>query len=252
MMDKDNERLQSIVREEFLRDESATGNIGTYKEKRLHKILKRFYEPDECFHEIPVGNYVADILRENEIVEIQTGSFYPMKDKIRYYLEQTECSVTIVRPLPHIKWCVWIDPASGEAVSRRKSPKKMMPKDILRDWYYLKDYVGNKRLKIVFLLMETEEYRLLDGWSKNKKKGSHRFEFVPLNIIDQQVFCEGRDYLVFLPSDLPKSFTAAEYMKATGIKSYAAYSLLSILCALGFLVKSNEKKGRSDLYFKSF
>lgn len=247
----ENTRLQIIMREEFFRDERVIKDIGTYKEKRLHRILKRFYEPNEDLHEIPIGNYIADVLRENEIVEIQTGSFYPMKDKIRYYLEETEYSVTIVRPLAHIKWCVWIDPSSGEVVSKRRSPKKTLPKDVLRDWYYLSEFVENKRLKIVFLLMEMEEYRTLDGWSKNRKKGSHRCELIPINIVDEQIFCDPLDYLVFLPENLQESFTAAEYMKASGIGSYSAYSALNILCSLGFIEKSQEKKGRSKLYFRS-
>ena len=36
--------------------------IGTLSEKTVHAILKNYYEPDEDHQEIPIENYVADIL----------------------------------------------------------------------------------------------------------------------------------------------------------------------------------------------
>jgi flavorubredoxin len=38
--------------------------INTMGEKRLHQVLKRYYEPDETRHEQKVGRHIADILRE--------------------------------------------------------------------------------------------------------------------------------------------------------------------------------------------
>ena len=48
------------------------GGIGTLGEKSLHAALKLYYEPDSSRHEIPVGQYVADIVNEEGIIEIQT------------------------------------------------------------------------------------------------------------------------------------------------------------------------------------
>ena len=90
------------VQKNLSEDAREGSNIGTYKEKRLHRILKEFYEADLSHHEIKIGNYIADVLIENEIIEIQTGSFYPMVDKLRYYLENTDYKIRVVRPLPYI------------------------------------------------------------------------------------------------------------------------------------------------------
>ncbi len=248
MREGDKLRFELCIRENILSDRKDGENIGTYKEKRLHQILKKFIEEDEACHEIPVGGYVADILRENEIVEIQTGSFYPMKKKLKYYLEETEYFINIVRPLPYIKWCLWLDGESGEIKSRKRSPKKTLPKDVMRDWLYICDFLGNERLKITYLLLEEEEYRFLCGRSADKKKGSKRFQLIPIGLIDEKVYCGANDYLEFFPSTLGETFTASEYMKASGIRSYGGYAALKILCRLGFIEKSEEKRGRSFLY----
>lgn len=250
MTEFDKLRFELCIRENLLSDKKDGANIGTYKEKRLHQILKRFIEDDEACHEIQIGAYVADVLRGNEIFEVQTGSFYPMKEKLRYYLEQTEYFVNIVRPLPYIKWCVWIDPESGEIKSRKKSPRKTLPKDIMRDMLYICDFLGNERLKITFLLLEEEEYRFLCGWSTDKKRGSKRYQLLPIGLIDERVYGNADDYLEFLPDTLGESFTAGEYMKASGIRSYGGYAALKILCRLGFIEKSEEKRGRSFLYMR--
>ena len=50
-------------------------NIGTYKEKKMHIILKRYFEEDEQYHEVPTNGYIADIRRDGNIIEIETSGF---------------------------------------------------------------------------------------------------------------------------------------------------------------------------------
>ena len=119
-----------------MRENDGDG-IGTYNEKRFHRIFKRFVSEDASCYEIRVGSYVADVLCDGHVTEIQTTSYSKLAPKIKYYLENTDYTVTVVRPLPHIKWCVWLDENSGEVVSKKRSPKKALPKDVLRDWIYL-------------------------------------------------------------------------------------------------------------------
>lgn len=75
--------------------------IGTLKEKTVHAVLKNYYAPDEKMHEVPVGNYVADIYTGNAIMEIQNGNFYKIRTKLDAFLEKYP--VTIVYPIPHNK-----------------------------------------------------------------------------------------------------------------------------------------------------
>jgi len=56
--------------------------IGTYSEKSIHSELKNFYESDKSKQEIPVDKYIADIFNGKEIIEIQTGQFYRLKENL--------------------------------------------------------------------------------------------------------------------------------------------------------------------------
>ena len=78
--------------------------IGMQKEKTLHAVLKAYEDPDVDHHEIPIGNYIADIYREDtgSITEIQTGSFSPLREKLKAFL-----------PLYHVT-VVCISDESGE------------------------------------------------------------------------------------------------------------------------------------------
>ena len=94
--------------------------IGTLQEKTVHVVLKNYYASDEDMHEIPIDNFVADIFTGSEIIEIQNGNFYKMRSKLETFLQQYP--VTVVYPIPHIKWLIWIDEESGECSKKRKSP----------------------------------------------------------------------------------------------------------------------------------
>ena len=48
----------------------GAGGIGTQSEKMLHSILKYSIEPNDNFHEIKRYGSVVDILREDEIYEM--------------------------------------------------------------------------------------------------------------------------------------------------------------------------------------
>ena len=81
--------------------------IGTLSEKTVHAILKNYIEPDEDYQEIPIENYVADIYRDGEIIEIQTRQFNKLRNKLTTFLSLYP--VTIVYPIPREKWVIWID-----------------------------------------------------------------------------------------------------------------------------------------------
>lgn len=83
--------------------EKGMGGIGTLGERTLHMVLKRYFEPDESLHEIRVGGFVADIVRPNGIIEIQTRDFSKLRRKLAAFLELGP--VTVVYPVP---WAGWL------------------------------------------------------------------------------------------------------------------------------------------------
>lgn len=240
-------------------------HIGTLREKRLHAAVKRYLCPDEACHERPVGDLlredgakprrmVADILAEGHILEVQTGGFFPLREKIGWYLTHTPCRVTVVHPIPAVKYLSWIDPEDGSILSRHKSPKRGKVKDVARELYWISDYIGNPRFAVRLLLLELEEYRMADGWSKDRKRGSNRYERFPTALLGDVTLRSPADYAAwFLPPALSAPdaeescppFTAAAYAKATGIRGKATYSTIHLLEKLKLIEQSEEPVGRA-------
>lgn len=251
-------------------DAGAVGGIGTLGEKRLHATVKRYLCDDVTCHERLVGDMaaevdeegnligkkrrmVADILTEGRIFEVQTGGFYPLQKKIDWYLTHTACHITVVHPLPAVRYLSWIDPADGHIISRRKSPKRGQVKHIAKELYWLSPFIGNPRFSIRLLLLELEEYRMADGWSRDGKRGSNRYERFPTALLGDVNLATAADYaLYFLPDTLSadEPFTAATYATATGIRGKATYSMLHLLCDLGLLAET-EKIGRAQGYLRT-
>ena len=235
--------------------------IGTMSEKRMHKTLKRYVCPDESFHEARIqasgvarftgkesgrGGFIADVCVDGDIFEIQTAGFYPLKAKIDFYLKNTDFNVTVVHPLVAEKWTVWIDPETGETTKRRRSPKREKPGDLLPEIFWLVEYLGNERLRFLIPIVEAEEYKILDGWSRDKKKGATKYERIPTALKDELSF-GGDEIETLLPDGLPMSFTSVEFSRATGLRGRRAYYALKLLCLTG-IAEKGEKQGRSYVY----
>ena len=144
--------------------------IGTLSEKTLHAVLKMYYEPDEDNHEVAIDGYFADIYNEHGIIEIQTRQLNKLRDKLSVFLN--EYQVRVVYPMPYEKYLSWIEPETGDITSRRKSPKRCSMYDAMFELYKIKAFLKNQNLKVTLLLIDMEEYKLLNGWSYDKKRGS--------------------------------------------------------------------------------
>ena len=201
---------------------------------------------------------VADILTDGHIMEVQTGGFFPLKPKLGWYLTHTPCRVTVVHPIPAVKYLSWIDPADGSILSRHKSPKRGRVKDVAKELYWVSDFIGDPRFAVRLLLLELEEYRLADGWSKDRKRGSNRYERFPTALLGDVTLWTPADYAAyFLPSALsapdaegtPPVFTAAAYAKATGVRGKATYSTIHLLERLGLIRECEERVGRAAAWY---
>lgn len=223
--------------------------IGTLGEKTIHAVLKNYYAPDCEMQEIPIENFVADIFTGTEIIEIQTRSFNVMRRKLDTFLKQYP--VTIVHPIPHIKWVSWIDEETGEASPKRKSPKKGNPYQAFVELYKIRPFLKNENLHFKFALIDMEEYRLLNGWSRDKKRGSERFDRIPLDFVEEVCIDRREDYMQFVPFDLPEPFTSREFAKCAKIPMRLANVVLLILTDLSVVTRVG-KQGNCYLYELAF
>lgn len=232
--------------------------VGTLSEKTVHAVLKYYYVPNEAYHEIKVGNYVADALFDGEIYEIQSKSFFTMKNKLDLFLKDHD--VTIIYPIPISKTITYIDPDTGEISKPVKSSKKGKLYDIVPEIYGIKDYLKNKKLHFILCFIEMDEYKILDGWSKDKKKGATKMDRTPRKIIGEFRIDKKRDFINLLPGytngrrdkdcPIPVEFTTKDIAELTGVHVSYAQTLLNVLCSLGLTYKIGTK-GRCNIYSMS-
>ena len=211
----------------------------------MHAVFKCYFAPDEAQQEIPIGNYVADIFTGSEIIEIQTRQFNKMRDKLKAFLPLYP--VTIVYPIPREKWLIWVDEDSGELSQPRKSPAKGTLYHVFPELYKIKMFLKDPNLRIRPVLVDMEEYRLLNGWSKDKKKGSTRYDRIPLALAGEAEINCLQDYLQFIPYELEEPFTVKTFAKAAHIRADLAQVVLRVLFYVG-AVQRVGKEGRAWLY----
>lgn len=231
--------------EKIIDKERERKQIGVLSEKTVHAVLKSYLEPDTSYHEVRIEGYFADIAREDEIIEIQTRNFNTLRRKLQVFLERG--FVTVVYPIPYIKWMCWLDEETGEISNPRKSPKKGSAYDSFYELYKIKEYLTHPNLRIHIILMNLEETRILNGWSRDKKRGSTRYDRIPLEIVEE-IYIDGMaDYRRLVPDTLAEGFTSADYQKATRLSPSKARTALHVLNHVGAVTRIG-KSGNSFLY----
>lgn len=213
----------------------------------MHRTLKHYFEPCDQLHEIKVGKYVADIYNDLGITEIQTRAFYLMRAKLEYFL--SICNVTVVHPIPHNKWITWVDIETGTLSKRSKSPKRGSIYDVFHELYGIKFLLNHPNLSVCVMLIDMDEYRYLNGWSRDKKRGSTRCNRIPLALEKEFYINCKEDYLELLPTQLPLQFTATEFSRLTKLNRRHSWEAIEVLKYVG-AIKKIGKNGNAIIYEK--
>lgn len=240
----DNEQFESAIKKIMYGAYRPSG-IGTLGEKTLHAVIKQYMEPYDGSHEIKIGPYIADIVGEDGIIEVQTRGFEKLRKKLAVFLDVSR--VTVVYPVVRTKWLAWIDPDTGEVGKKRKSPKRGTVFEAFYELYKIKALLCHPNLRILLLLIDMEEYRSLNGWSENRKRGSSRHERIPVELAGEVPIANRQDYRKLIPGGLPEQFTTKDYQKHSGISLGGAQTALNVLCYVG-AVRQTGKQGRLKLY----
>lgn len=219
--------------------------IGTLAEKSVHAVLKAYYEPYEDSCEIRIGSYVADIVGEDGIIEIQTRQFSRLTEKLKEYLPL--CHVTIVYPILSEKWIATIDSKTGAVLSRRKSPLHGNLWNLLEELCGIKEFLGNPSLSFRTVLLEAEELRT----AGTKRQKGRKIDLIPLRLLEEHDFNYPMDFSKILPSSLPSNFTSRILAETERIPLSMAQTGLYLLNRLG-CVKRIGKQGKSYLYQKEY
>ncbi|MCD8311873.1 MAG: hypothetical protein LUD43_05170 [Firmicutes bacterium] len=244
--------FQNICCEYNMRGGADEQGIGTYNEKRLHRIIKDYFDAEESDHEVPYRGHVADIKNDTGIIEVQTGALNPLYTKLAVFLPEIE--VTVVHPIIVKKKVFWIEPETGEISDGHLSPQRGCDYDGLVELFNIRSHLTNPRLHIRFMMIAADEYRFNDGWDRSGKRGSHRYEYIPTELYDIISIDEASDYMRFLPDGLDvndEGFTKNEYSamipRSVSSRRRSVTYALNALVAAG-VIKNAGKRKRANVY----
>lgn len=242
---EENKRYFDEITDLLLSREKEENGFGTLQEKTIHEVIKDFYCYDHDFQEQKRGRYIADIAIGDDIWEIQTRAFNRLRGKLSAFLK--EYHVTVIYPVAVEKKIYWLDQETGAITGGRRSPRKGNAYDVFRELYAIRPYLQDPNFSLHVFLMDMEEYKLLNGWSRDKKKGAARYDRLPGKLRDIVRLEHREDYLYFLPDSLPQEFTSLDLAKCAHIPRDTAQTCLLILRDLK-IVELIGKKERSNLH----
>ncbi len=216
-------------------------NIGTYKEKMLHRVLKDYFAADTACQEIPVAGFIADICSADGIIEIQTSGFASMKDKLEAFLPLGP--LTLVYPIARTKWISWIDPQTTSIGKRSRSPKKGKAFDVVPEMIFIRQFLTHPNLTVRAVLLEIDEYRMLDGRrSRSRKRGSTRYERMPIDLCEIYDFNTAEDFVSLLPFAPGEVFTARQLCDTLKYRGRAESAVIRVLMEVGAIVRIGKEK----------
>jgi hypothetical protein len=221
--------------------------IGTVNESPLHAALKAWYaEPGDRI-EVPVDGYIIDILRGDLLVEIQTGSFSSIGDKLADLSGRHP--VRLVYPIAEKKWIVKVND-DGTRVSRRRSPKRGSLEHVFEGLVSFPRLVWRGNFSVDVLLTHEEEIRRHDGSRAWRRRGWVTEERRLLKVVARQLLSTPADVAGLLPADLPHPFSTADLAASLGQPRWLAQKMSYCLRKMG-VIEPTGKRGNAILYMRA-
>lgn len=196
--------------------------IATRNEGPLHASLKEWYRRPGDRLEVPLSGRQIDLVRDDLLVEIQTGSFAAIRSKLRELTR--EHPVRLVYPVPVEKWIVRIG-ASGEVLGRRKSPRRGRLEEAFRELVSLPRLFLEDNFSFEILRVQVEEVRQHHARRARRRKGWVVVERRLLGVLGKRSVARRCDLLAFLPETLEAPFTTADLARGLGIKRELAQKM---------------------------
>lgn len=221
-------------------------NIGTLNEGPLHAALKAWYARSGDRLEVPLEGYVVDIVRGEQLIEIQTGSFAALKAKLRALTSGH--AVTLVYPVAQEKWLLK-RAADGREFGRRKSPRRGSALDLFNELVSIPRLVAAPGFTLEVALIREEEVRVHDPRRAWRRQGWVTAERRLLEVLAVRRFAGASELAALLPDTLPETFTTGDIAGALACPRRLAGKMAYCLHQMGALEQIG-RRGRAYLYRK--
>ena len=220
-------------------------SIGTRSETSLHRDLKFSYAGKKGKTEAEVAGFVADgISAAGEFIEVQTGSFGPLKKKVRELAAYGR--VRIIYPVIITKY-IEVFNTKGRCLYRRKSPRRGSSWDLFNVLIYAPDLPLIPGVVIELALVDAAEQRVQDGKGSWRRRGMSIRDRRMIAWHERIILKKPADYLCFVPFTKKEHFTSALLGEQAGVRTALARKALYVLNKLG-IVERTGKQGNSLVY----
>jgi hypothetical protein len=223
-------------------------HIGVLNEKPLHASLKDWYAQPGDYFEVTVERFTIDLVRDDMLLEIQTGNFSSIKAKLSALLPAHR--VRLIYPVASEKWIVKQGKGAGKKDTRRKSPRTGCVEDLFGQMVYFPYLITDANFSLHVLLIREEELRRYDAKKQWRRRGWVTEERRLLSVEDQKLLEKPADWLALLPKDLSEPFTTKDMAKSLGISRPLAQKMAYCLCR-SEIIRFTGKQGHSHLYCRA-
>lgn len=200
--------------------------IGQLNEGSLHAELKCLLaEPGDEF-EVPYGKFVVDLVKrpgtsDELLVEIQTGSFGAMGNKLDHLLN--EHRLLLVYPIA-IRTRLERR-AADRSVRTRRSPKRGSVYSLFDELVSIPTLLDHPNLNLEIVLFDERRIQVHDPSLRRRRGGYRTVDRQIEEVVDRQRFDTVMDLGRLLPSTLPAVFTTADIADHAACSRDAAQKL---------------------------
>ena len=177
------------------------------------------------------------------LLDFTLKQVHPLREKLKYYMEQTDYAVNIIYPVIANKNIIRVDKESGEFLRSKKSPRHKNAGEVIKELCWISDFFPHPRLKIIVFLVNADEYRFSDEKRRRNREGRYDSEIFPREIEAIEYFAKTDDLLPYLPEIPAGGVTASGFSSLTGLKGRRLYAILNFYASKGLLVRIKADSG---------
>ena len=227
-------------------------HIGELNEQPLHASLKAWYAGPDDRVEVSVDGgqrgYVIDLVKDDLLIEIQTGNFSSIQRKLNDLVKRHP--VRLIYPIAAEKWLLKLPKDGWDEPRRRKSPKRGRVESVFSELVSFPRLLMDDNFSLEVVLIQEEELRHYAGKKHRYKNGWVTVERRLLAVKEQRLFEKPSDMSALLPVEMPQEFTTLDLAEAIESPRWLAQKMAYCLREMGEIVRVG-KRGRSYLYSRN-
>ncbi|GAB3539953.1 hypothetical protein GCM10027443_37170 [Pontibacter brevis] len=228
-------------------DSISSNGIGLRNERSLHAALKQWVSLPEDRFEVPLDGYVIDLVRGEQLIEIQTRNFSAIRSKLKSLL--TQHKVHLLHPVTSEKWVVQVDPTGEKVTSRRKSPYRGLLTDLFEELVRIPELMAHENFSLEVLFVNEEEVRCRDGKGSKHRKRVSVVDRRLLEVVQSYKFRNAADMLAFLPATVPQPFSNKDLAACSRLPLHRCRQITYCLRKMGAVTVVG--KNRNELLFSA-